>query len=105
MTVESAAEILLLADSHAYALLKEQAMNLIVDNYSKVKATSGWKQLRESSSLLTEVLDNMSGEAINKGDAGEKMGVSELRKRLASRGLDADGTREMLVKRLKTEQG
>lgn len=100
VSVDNAAEILLLADSHSCALLKELSMKLVVENFAHVAKTKGWTALQDSSSLLTEVLRGMSGISESNGKGGNKS-VSEMRKRLAGKGLDVDGTREMLVKRLK----
>ena len=101
LTVENAADILLLADSHSFAMLKEAAMKLVVDNLSKVRGTEGWNAMEESNSLLLEVIANFSGNATTTNCAEKDMSVSKLRKRLADRGLDVDGTKEMLVKRLR----
>ena len=94
LRVENCAEMLLFADANSCALLKEAAMDMIVGNTSKVMKTEGWKSLKESNELVLEVLERQS--SCKEGDT-----VSGMRKRLASLGLDTDGTKGMLVKRLK----
>ena len=58
--VENAAEILLLADSHCCAMLKEAAMHIVADHYPEVSKTEGGKDLKETASLLHEVLEMVS---------------------------------------------
>ena len=100
VTYKNAADMLVFADSHSCALLKEVAMNVVVTRHQWVRQTAGWKALKESSSLLDQVLAIMS-RGVFDNDEETMIGVSALRKRLADRGLDPDGTREMLVKRWK----
>ena len=55
--------------------------------------------------MLHEVLKMVSKKHAPRSAVGTGMDykpVSDLRKRLAEKGLDADGTKETLVKRLKT---
>ena len=62
--------------------------------------SKGWGNLWESRDLLNEVL-HAKFEVDKTTNTDEK--VSTLRKRLADQGKDVDGTKEMLVQRLKTE--
>jgi len=108
ISIESAADMLLLADAHSCALLKETAMDLVVGNPSKIAKTAGWTVLKESPSLLAEVyeyerpLTVYAAKSHSGNENPELLSVSALRKWLADRGLDVDGTKEMLVKRFKT---
>ena len=108
ISIDNAAEMLLLADGQSCALLKETAMELVARNPSKMTKTSGWKTLQQSSSLLAEVFMHQSvTPAADIDDDNENLDhvrVSGLRKRLAEQGRDVDGTKEMLVKRLKAGQ-
>lgn len=99
LKLENAADFLVLADSHSCALLKEKAIEIIIENFPKAMNTKGWTALAESGALLNEVL-----QVKYKADSCTKDGkVSNLRKRLAEQGHSVDGTKEMLVKRLKRE--
>ena len=104
--IESAADMLLLADAHSYALLKEAAMGVVAGNPSKITKTKGWNDLKQSPLLLAEVYERLSKVAESQSEDDdehpEHLSVSTLRKRLADRGLDVDGTKKMLVKRFKT---
>ena len=67
-------------------------------------ASSGWHQFDESTTLLKEMLIFTAGK-VNPAAQGqhtyEGMSVRRLREELESFGLDLDGTREMLLHRLK----
>jgi len=95
LTAETAADFLLFADANCCALLKEAAMDIVVSNYAQVVKSNGWKSLKESSTLLVEVCEQLS-KAPTSEDGNS---VSALRKKCADMGLDVDGTREMLIER------
>ena len=57
LTAGNAAEMLLFADSHSCALLKEAATNLFVTDAKNVKKSEAWSQIKESNRLLAELLD------------------------------------------------
>ena len=109
LSVESAADLLLLADAHSCPQLKESASELFVSKAPEVMATEGWVRLGASADLLRELM----GEAFSpnkrpRDDDGEgaadrvkRMRVSELRKELADAGLDTDGPRAQLEERLR----
>jgi hypothetical protein len=105
VAVDEAAELLLFADGHGYPQLKELAMDVVLANYKAVKATEGWKKVAESNGLLQECLqafvDGGSGAAAAAdADPNQSMTVSDLRRALEIKGLDCDGPRELLEKRL-----
>jgi hypothetical protein len=102
----NAADLLLLGDSHHCALLKEAAMKLLYQSrYSGgvVRNTEGWQRVKESALLLEELFFFSAGQhASDDDDDTNGQSVAELRDRLLKRGRDdVDGSREMLVKRLK----
>ena len=112
LSVESAADLLLLADAHSCPQLKESATELFVSKAAEVMATEGWVRLGASAALLRELM----GEALSRNkrprdDDGEgadrvkRMRVSELRKELADANLDTDGARPQLEGRLREQLG
>ena len=102
ITIDAAAELFLLADSHSCALLREASLDVLAANPKSALASDGWKTL-EKSSLLPEVTKAFfEPPRFDDNSSGEHGSVSVLRKRLAQAGKDVDGTREMLVKRLRT---
>jgi BTB/POZ domain len=103
---DSAADMLLLGDSHTCAQLKEAAIKIFKNQADVVMNTEGWKRVKESSALLEELLSVLATtpqSAATNDDDPDGQCVAELRNQLLKRGLDVDGSREMLVKQLKTE--
>jgi speckle-type POZ protein len=103
--VDNAADMLLLGDSHTCAQLKEAAITMIFQNQADaVMNTEGWKRVEESRALLAELLSVLA--TMTKQTAGAtdddpaEQCVAELRNQLLQLGLDVDGSRETLVKRL-----
>jgi hypothetical protein len=112
LDADTAADLLLLADAHHCALLKETAMKICQNHADVVMGTEGWTRLKESNALLAELFTavattNKSVAAADDDNDPERLGVAELRNRLLrKRGRivdDVDGSREMLVKRLKSD--
>jgi hypothetical protein len=107
---KSAADMLLLGDSHTCAQLKEAAIKIFKNQADVVMNTEGWKRFKESSALLEELLAVLATTTKQQSGAGTTdddpagQGVAELRNQLLKRGLDVDGSREMLVKRLKAKK-
>jgi hypothetical protein len=108
ITVDTAADLILIGDAKNCALLKEAAVDFFAANAKSVRASPGWAKLRESAALLDELMDVVF---INKkipdpADQSDeetdykRMCVSTLRRKLEDRGLDVDGSREMLISRL-----
>jgi speckle-type POZ protein len=111
ITVDTAADLILIVDAKNCALLKEAAVEFFAENAKSVKASPGWANLRESAALLDELMDVVF---INKKRPApayqsdeetdyKRMCVSTLRRKLEEKGLDVDGSREMLISRI--EQG
>ena len=55
MNVENAAELLLFADAHCCALLREAAFSLCIAHPTLVSVSEGWNQLKKSPELLSEL--------------------------------------------------
>ena len=105
--MESAADLLLLADAHSCPQLKESATELFVSKAPEVMATAGWARLGASAALLRELMGSMAGtkrprdDSEGAADRVKRMRVSELRKELADADLDTDGARAQLEERLR----
>ena len=103
ITVNNAADLILFADAQSCALLKEFAMDFFAVNAPAVIKSEGWSNLKESNSLLCELMETLAQPKSNElTDDIERMPVATLRRKLDENGLSVDGSREMLVKRLKT---
>jgi BTB/POZ domain len=103
---DSAADMLLMGDSHTCAQLKEAAIRIFKNQADLVMNTEGWKRVKESSALVAELLSVVATtkqSASTTDDDPEGQCVAELRNQLLKRGLDVDGSRETLVKRLKAK--
>jgi len=118
ITIENSSEYLPLADSHSCALLKEVSMDLIASNPEMAMESPSWHMVEESSRLLTELLVhyNKTSKNINYHDDTDSLStnsndidhldVTSLRDRLEEYNLSCDGSREMLISRLKkVEEG
>jgi len=97
--------LLVFADAHSCALLKEAAMNAVVTNAAAVRDTEGWSAIQESNRLLEELFHSVTDVHRPKGDDEiDLMDVTTLRNCLQKAKLDLDGSREMLVDRWKNYQ-
>lgn len=113
----NAASLLLFADSHSCALLKEATMKMFASNFkeSKESNTNDWEKLKQSNDLVMELLLFTNNAEFGpkkeyscfkvSGDvtpaASDSFDVTSLRERLQGHDLDADGSREMLLQRWK----
>jgi speckle-type POZ protein len=105
ITVNTAADFILLGDAKNCALLKEAAIDFFAANPTSVMASSGWKQIEESLPLMKELMDVVVSSKKPSAPADTEvddtqMCVSTLRRKLEEMGLDVDGSREMLINRL-----
>ena len=106
-TIKNVKEILIYAESKNLALLKEAAMDYIVENKAdvikKISFTDAPGTLMND--MLTAVVRSETEKSANPAGNDENdlllMRVSELRKKAHKRGLDVDGSREMLIAALK----
>ena len=103
ITEESAVEILIVAESHNCALLKEAAMKVVVDEMPHIIGKNGWDDLLQWPDLANEVFNTQAKRSRpdENADDLDRLGVSALRSRAADAGLEVDGSREVLIKRLK----
>jgi len=116
LTVDNTASMLVFSDSHSCALLKESAINMYASDPITVQESEGWSRVEESPRLVMELLKSVSlklmssksGEttptsAIQANAAAiEHLDVTSLREQLQEAKLDFDGSREILVDRLKS---
>jgi hypothetical protein len=109
LTVENVMEHLLYADSMNCALLKEVAMDFLFENSSEVIDNITFNDV-DTPTLIRDVLAAISrGKKKLRGSGGDdndkcrfnSMCVSELRREAHEKGLNVDGSREMLIAALK----
>lgn len=106
LSKDSCLGLLLVAEAHNCALLREASMSVAIEHIPELMASENWKDVVQSPDLLQEMLlyQAQRGRRFIRhsgATAFEQLTVSTLRKRLAERDLDVDGSREVLVKRLK----
>jgi hypothetical protein len=109
-TIENVMEHLLYADSKNLALLKEAAMDFILENKSEVIKKMSFVDLVPGT-FVRDVLvatargeRNVGGAEANVDNQYDSLRISELRMRGHEKGLNVDGSREMLIAALKTVQ-
>jgi BTB/POZ domain len=107
LKAETCGALLVLADSHSCALLKEAAQHLYKNDASSVSQSDGWKSLvTDSQKLLAELLHccTVASSSENHEDI-DSWSVTTLREKLQEAKLDLDGSKEMLIKRMKDHVG
>ena len=94
-------EWLLFADAKNCPLLKEQATNYFVSRAADLMNSECTLELRESPRLMEEMMMAMSssGDDPRFSNTGVNMTVNELRKKLDKKGMDVDGSKEVLIGR------
>lgn len=104
ISVENAADLFLLADAQNCALLKEASMDFFAANLEAVMATDGYSRVKESHRLVVELLERLGNIKIDENSNHDvnKMSVTDLWRELDKMGLDLDGSRDTLAKRLKS---
>lgn len=103
-TEDEFVDFLLFADSKTCPLLKEYAISYFVARAQDIMQSDSWKKLDKCIELKEELMVEMS-KCTQKRDARfnntpKSMGIDCLRKNLAKRKLDIDGSKEMLISRL-----
>ena len=102
-SLDNVMEHLVYADSINCALLKEAAMDFIVKNKDEVIGKISFNDA--PGNLMSDLLVAVSREQNRAGAISENefnvMRISELRRKAHERGLDVDGSREMLIAALK----
>ena len=110
ITNKNAAELILFADGTNCAMLKEAAMEYFVANAQVVMASDGYREVTKSNKIMAEMMAAMAAgnkkrpaESANEAEGRDykRMRVATLRQKLDEKGLDVDGSKEMLVSRLK----
>jgi hypothetical protein len=114
ITVDTAADMILIGDAKNCALLKEAAIDCSAANSMLVKSSKGWKEIEESLPLMKELMDVVignkkrpapaNGSEQEERDYYKRICVSTLRRKLEDKGLDVDGSREMLISRLEQRE-
>ena len=101
MTFKNVMDHLLFAESMSCALLKEVAVDFIVKNIIKIVEDNLLVEV--PGGLVNEVMSVVASNEKKRESCGDNdnqlrtMTISELRRRAHERGLDVDGTREMLI--------
>lgn len=95
ITPENAAQLFLFADSYSCALLREKAINVFVTDAATVKKANAWSTIKESKAFIFELLEAATSEEIGIDD------IASIREQLEEVNLELDGSREVLVERLK----
>eukprot|EP00978_Attheya_sp_CCMP212_P039852 scaffold211285_cov46-Attheya_sp.AAC.2 len=103
ISVDSVAELILFADAKNCADLKETAIAFFAAHPTAVKKTPGWEKLKESADILSELMDCFIPPNTDLPKE-KKICVRDLRMKLDEKGLDLDGTREMLLRRLEEHE-
>ena len=94
---------LLFADAMNCPLLKEQATSYFVSRATDLIDSNFPEKLNESPRIMNELMKAISTRLVNDSrfnNTGMNMAVNELRKELDEKGLDVDGSKEMLMSRL-----
>ena len=94
---------LLYADSRNCALIKEAAIDFLVEN--SVKATEQASFANFPAHLLKDIFVAINKVHVKSGgddDAFAAMSVSELRKKLDEKGIEVDGSREAMIESIKS---
>ena len=102
-TVENILDNLLYADSKNCALLLEKAMDFVVENKKDIIGKVSLTDLPGTMcmDMLTAMTQAQEGGKSDAGDDIDLMRVSELRKRLHTKGLCVDGSRKAMIELLK----
>ena len=109
-TIENVMELLLYAESKNLALLKEAAMDFIVEKKSEVIKKMSFVDMVPGT-LMRDLLvatargeRNVGGADVNVESQYDSLRISELRKKSYEKGLNVDGSREMLIAALEAVQ-
>ena len=102
LSVESAADLLLLADAHSCPQLKESATELFVSKAPEVMATAGWRRLSKSADLLAELMGELASPTTSirarrrrrgRGPREADARISAAAPNISDADLDTDGAR------------
>ena len=110
ITTNNTAEVIMFADAMHCALLKEAAFDYFAVNREAVQASDGYNQIMESPKVLNELVTlgfankKRPATADINGRDFKRMRVATLRQKLDAKGLDVDGSKEMLISRLEESE-
>jgi len=105
ITVANVVECILFADAKGCALLKEYAVSVFTARSKDVMNSESFMELAKSPKLMKELMMSVvdyGGTPPMEGDDFGMMSVITLRKRLEEKGLDIDGSKEVLISRLES---
>eukprot|EP00578_Thalassiosira_sp_NH16_P014660 CAMPEP_0181125844 /NCGR_PEP_ID=MMETSP1071-20121207/27281_1 /TAXON_ID=35127 /ORGANISM="Thalassiosira sp., Strain NH16" /LENGTH=362 /DNA_ID=CAMNT_0023211343 /DNA_START=83 /DNA_END=1171 /DNA_ORIENTATION=+ len=97
ITLDNFAENLQFSDAKKCSLLKERVMDFLVQNEKAALKKLSEQDVPQSESMLTDFLTASAMKWDHDGDLST-MPINQMRKILDSKGLNVDGTREMLTK-------
>ena len=112
ISIETASDLILYADAKNCPLLKEKAMDYFVLHAEEIRKSPSFERIEESTHIMVGLMDALlssrrsSTNTLRSFSLGEQdvdygsMSVNLLRRMLEERGLDVDGSREMLIGRL-----
>ena len=107
VSVATASDLILYADAKNCPLLKERVVDFFVVHCQEIRRHPSFHQVKESARILDELMEAVvSKRALRSFPLGDddrdynSMRVNLLRRKLHARGLDVDGSREMLIQRL-----
>ena len=109
VNVQNVVEFLLFSDCLTLGLLKEYTLSYFVTRAKDIFKTKSASRLKQSGKLSFEVIEAIiNNEDTSQASDHDKYGmlsVEQLRRKLAKRGvLDLDGSKKMLVSRLREQQ-
>ena len=105
ITVANVVKCILFADAEGCALLKEYAVSVFTARSKDVMNSESFMELAKSPKLMKELMMSVvdyGGTPPMEGDDFGMMSVITLRKRLEEKGLDIDGSKEVLISRLES---
>lgn len=105
LSQESCIELLLLADTHNCALLREAAVGMVVSHMPQIMESKEWEAVLREPTLVHDIMlcqvSRSGAMTTGKTHKLDKFRVATLRKRAHEKGLDVEGSRKVLIKRLK----
>ena len=109
VNVQNVVDFLLFSDCLTLGLLKEYTLSYFVTRDKDIFKTKSASRLKESGKLSFEVIEaiinNEDTSQVSEHNGYGILSVEQLRKKLAKRGvLDLDGSKEILVSRLREQQ-
>ena len=108
INIENMMDNLLYAESKNCALLKESVMDFIIENSVEVAKKVALNEVPPGlfADLLTAMNREKQKDAVgSNGEDLSTMRVDDLRRKLNEKGLDVDGSREMMIARLEGADG